>query len=318
MTVKPLRIYLRQSKEEQHQKESIPTQRAECERLATSLGLASAWKHRIEYVDVDRAGDDRGREQLQRLMTETTAGDVVLAWKQDRVGRDMIDSAAAIRELVKYRQARLYTAETGTAPVTLDSAEQTAMVMFRGMVAQGELERIRSRTRDGLRQRARDGFAAGPVPFGFRTVLVDPWVKNPKLSNKRIEIDEVQAAIVRRIFVEYVEGSGCASIGHALNHDGATAPRSGRWAPSAIWDLIRNPAYAGHWSHGRSKTVARQGNRKIKARATEEDVLRQHRPDLAIISEDLWERTQAQIAERKTDMRSKCAMATHPLSGNLR
>ncbi len=146
-----------------------------------TLGITSRWSDRVEYVDVDRSGDDfAGREELQRLLREAEAGDVVLAWKQDRVGRDMIDSTATIRELVKYRGCALYTVETGTAPVKLDSAEQTAMVMFRGMVAQGELERIRSRTRDGLRQRARDGFAAYRVPFGYRTVLVDPSVKDRK------------------------------------------------------------------------------------------------------------------------------------------
>jgi len=155
-TVNTIRIYLRQSREQEQQKESIPTQRAECARLADLLGLASRWSNRVEYIDIDRSGDDfTGREELTRLLREASPGDRILAWKQDRLGRDMIDSAAAIRELVKYRQCALYTVETGTVAVTLDSAEQTAMVMFRGMVAQGELERIRSRTRDGLRQRAR-------------------------------------------------------------------------------------------------------------------------------------------------------------------
>ena len=317
--VKALRVYLRQSKEEQHQKESIPTQRAECAQLAMSLGFASTWKDRIEYIDVDRAGDDfAGREQLQQLLKQTTAGDVVLAWKQDRVGRDMIDAAATIRELVKYRQAKLYTAETGTVPVTLDSAEQTAMVMFRGMVAQGELERIRSRTRDGLRQRVRDGFAAGPVPYGFRTVLVDPTVKNPKLSKKRIEIEESQAAIVRRIFDEYLEGRGYAAIAHGLNREAIRAPRAARWSPSGVWDLLRNSVYVGEWEHGRRTTVRREGNRKIVKRAKETDVLRSARPELAIISADVWERTEARIAERKTDMKALCATAKHPLSGKLR
>ena len=36
--VKATRVYLRQSKEQEHQRESVPTQRAECERLAYSIG----------------------------------------------------------------------------------------------------------------------------------------------------------------------------------------------------------------------------------------------------------------------------------------
>jgi DNA invertase Pin-like site-specific DNA recombinase len=44
------------------------------------------WASRIEYIDIDRAGDDATREDLLRLLRETQAGDMVLAWKQDRVG----------------------------------------------------------------------------------------------------------------------------------------------------------------------------------------------------------------------------------------
>src|SRR5262249_45037730 len=91
------RIYLPQNPAEDNQKESVPTQRAECERFAYSLGVSRPqWHERIEYIDKDRAGDDfAGRESLQRLLREAGERDLVLAWKQDRVGRDMIDSAAA-------------------------------------------------------------------------------------------------------------------------------------------------------------------------------------------------------------------------------
>src|SRR5262245_61391228 len=99
--VKATRLYLRQSLDTDSQKESIAVQRADIERLAERIGISrAAWERRIEYPDVDRAGDDfAGREQLQKLLREAQSGDVILAWKQDRVGRDMIDSAATIREL---------------------------------------------------------------------------------------------------------------------------------------------------------------------------------------------------------------------------
>src|SRR5579863_114942 len=188
--VKAIRVYLRQSLGIKDQRESVPTQLGACERLAYSLGIRhEQWKKHQPYVDVERSGDDPSREALTRLLREANEGDIILAWKQDRVGRDMIDSAAAIRELVKFRQCRLYTTDTGPVPITMKTAEETAMVMFRGMVAQGELERIRSRVRDGLRQRARDGFATGPLPFGYKSVLVDPTVSDRRKSKKRIEID---------------------------------------------------------------------------------------------------------------------------------
>jgi DNA invertase Pin-like site-specific DNA recombinase len=323
-TVKAVRVYLRQSKEQDSQRESVPTQRAECERLARSLGVTPGhWARRVEYIDVDRAGDDATREELGRLLRDAQSGDTVLAWKQDRVGRDMIDSAAAIRELVKYRKCDLYTVETGSARIALDSAEQTAMVMFRGMVAQGELERIRSRTRDGLRQRARDGFATGPVPFGYRTVLVDPSVSDRKKSKKRIEIDDRLAPIVRRVFQMYADGRGYAGIAKALNRDGAPSPTGRGWAPSSIWPMLRESRYAGEWMHGRERVVRRVGKKVIKEYAPDEEVVRVKRAELAIIPPDLWARVQEGIEKRKRlDMKAQLVAtswaAVHMLSGTLK
>src|SRR6266542_1159833 len=322
--VKATRVYLRQSKEQDQQRESVPTQRAECERLAYSVGVSRAqWARRIEYIDIDRAGDDSTREELGRLLREAKSGDTVLAWKQDRVGRDMIDSAAAIRELVKFKKCDLYTVETGTIPVTLDTAEQTAMVMFRGMVAQGELERIRSRTRDGLRQRARDGFATGTVPFGYRTVLVDPTVKDRKKSKKRVEIDDTLAPIVRRIFAMYVDGRGHSAIAKALNREGAPSPRGCGWGAATIWRMLRDPTYAGEWSHGERRVKGREGTKVLRERAPESEVIRTQRPELAIIAPDQWARVQAALATRTRDMATPQAVASswaavHPLSGLLK
>jgi site-specific DNA recombinase len=322
--VKATRVYLRQSKEQDKQRESVPTQRAACERLAHSVGISPAqWSRRIEYIDIDRAGDDATREELGRLLRDTQADDTVLAFKEDRVGRDMIDSAAAIRELVKYRRCTLYTVETGTIPVLLDSAEQTAMVMFRGMIAQGELERVRSRTRDGLRQRARDGFATNAVSFGYRTTLVDPSVSDRKKSKKRIEIDETAAPIVRRIFAMYLDGRGHSAIAKALNREGAPSPRGRGWGAATVWRMLRAPHYAGHRSHGERRVKGRVGKKVLRERAPESEVVRTHRPELAIIPPDEWARVQAAMAARNRDLPSPAAVASswatvHPLSGLLK
>jgi MYXO-CTERM domain-containing protein len=317
-SVKALRVYLRQSKEEDSQRESIPTQRAECERLAKQLGLADLWSSRVEYVDMDRSGADFvGREELNRLLAEAREGDTVLTWKQDRVGRDMIDSASAIRELVKFRRCDLYSAETGTVRVSLDSAEETALVMFRGMVAQGELERIRSRTRAGLRQRARDGFATGKVPYGYRCVLENPNVSDRKQSKKRIEIDEKQAAVVRRIFSLYLDGRGVSGIARLLNVEGMPSPKGKGWSRAGVWETLRNPRYVGEWSYGEERIVARKGSKEIVERAPESEVIRLHRPELAIVSEDVWAKVQAATVSRSREMPARYKRAYHLLTGTM-
>lgn len=320
-----LRTYSRQSLDKDDQRESIAIQDSGMERLCAALGITpEQWAKRVAYSDVDRSGDDfSGREDLQRLLREIKRGDILVAWKQDRVGRDMIDSVSVIRELVKYRGVALFTAETGTTPVTLDSAEQTAIVMFRGMVAQGELERIRSRVREGLRQRARDGFATGSVPFGYRTVLVDPTVTDRKKSKKRIEIDDALAPLVRRIFQLYADGYGYGKIARILNADGAPSPKGTGWAPSTIWPMLREERYVGVWTHGKQRVVSRSGGRRVRRAAPDSDVIRVQRPELGIIDTDLFARVKAAL-ERRSVKNTKAVMnghawaGVHMLSGALR
>lgn len=315
--VKAIRAYLRQSLDKDSQKESIAVQLADIERLAYAIGISrAAWRNRIDYPDVDRAGDDfAGREQLQKLLREAQPGDLILAWKQDRVGRDMIDSAATIRELVKYRGCHLYTAENGTSPITLNSAEQTAIVLLRGMTAQSEVEKTRDRVRTHLEDRARRGYASGPVPFGYRTVPVDPEVPD---SLKRIVIDDAAAAIVRQVFQLYADGHGVSAIARRLNKGGALSARGNGWSPSKVWDLIRSPRYKGEWTHGERKNVARKGDKLVRRRAAESEIIRMAKPELALIPPDEWDRVQKLIAERARDVANIHVRAEHMLTKTLR
>jgi DNA invertase Pin-like site-specific DNA recombinase len=304
-----LRVYIRQSLDKSKQAESEGNQLGECERLLASIGRSDLWASRIEYTDVDRSGDDFSREQLSRLVSETQTGDIVLTTKQDRIGRNMIDVAALMRDLVSDRRAVLYTTETGTRAITMDTAEEAAMVMLRGMGGQAELERIRSRVRAGLHQRAVDGFAAGPVPFGYRNVLIDPTVDERRKSKKRTEIVPEQAALVRRIALDmYVHGEmGVPGIAKQLNAEGISSPRGAGWSKSHLWDMLREPRYAGFWAHGETKVKKRLGSkngkkRVLRERSPENEVVRSIKPELAIFTNEEWTLIQTMIATRKRDM----------------
>jgi site-specific DNA recombinase len=321
--VKALRVYYRQSLGEDKQA-SIPTQRGDNQRLALALGFtAKQWANAKVYTDTDRSGADfSGREDLTRLLAEARPGDTIITWRQSRVGRDMIDSALVIRELVKTRKCRLYTAETGTVPISMDSAEEALMVMVRSFANQKEHENTRKNTRAALRQRAIDGFAAGRVPFGYRTVLMDPTVADPKKTKKRIAIVDAEARIVSRIVAMYLDGRGYAAIAKALNAEGAPSPRGRGWSPTSIWEMLREPRYAGYWTHGERRVVRREGRRVIMEDTPEDEIIRlPHRPELAIIGAEEWARIQATLASRKREMPAQRVASswasTHPLSGVL-
>lgn len=54
-----------------------------------------------------------------------------------------------------------------------------------------------------------------------------------------------EAAIVRRVFEEYLSGKGTEAIANGLNADGLTN-RGGKWYPSVIAHMLRNVDYTGN------------------------------------------------------------------------
>jgi DNA invertase Pin-like site-specific DNA recombinase len=158
-----LRILLRRS-EKEGQEFSIDTQREGALRFADGLRRREPlifWEEIHDYIEDGIAGDDfAGRAALHRLLTEVASGDVVICRDHFRLGRDAIDSAVTVRELVRDRRARLFYYSSGQE-VAFHSAIDAAMTFIQGVGAQMELEAIRSRTREALRQRVRSGRVAG-------------------------------------------------------------------------------------------------------------------------------------------------------------
>ena len=71
-----------------------------------------------------------------------------------------------MRDLVRDRGCRLYYYATGQEVLFANAIDQ-ATTFIQGTGHQMELEAIRSRTREALRSRARDGRVAGGACFGY-------------------------------------------------------------------------------------------------------------------------------------------------------
>ena len=106
-----------------------------------------------------------------------------------------------------------------------------------------------------MQENARQGFCNGSRPhFGFRTVEA-PALGNKGQRKKRLAVDAVEAAIVRRIFALYLNGDhgasmGCKSIAYFLNERGITR-RGQRWMRARVHEVLANPAYVGEYYFNR-------------------------------------------------------------------
>lgn len=283
-----VRIYTRRSKnDEGKQQFSLDVQRHGCDEMVDRLTLGDA--ERAEYVDDGRAGDDfMTRAGLRQLITEASRGDVIVCRDQSRLGRDAIEVTLVVRELVRDRGCRLYYYATGQEVFFANAIDQ-ATTFIQGTGHQMELEAIRSRTREALRSRARDGRIAGGACFGY---CLERRSDGAGRKYTVATVNAREASVVRRIFSDYLEGRGLKAITHALNVEGVPAPSAGRrgtgsWAPSAVRTILLNTRYRGLYVHGRIKKV-RQGGATLRVKADPSDVITTEVPEWRIVDDETW------------------------------
>jgi site-specific DNA recombinase len=133
-----------------------------------------------------------------------------------------------------------------------------------------EAERIRRRTRDGMRRAAARGRPLnGRPPFGYRyDVESGSW-----------SIDEAASPWVRRMFEDCAAGRPSRAITATLAATGVKSTRGGRWHATSVARLVKNRAYLGEYS----QTV--DGERHEYAIP-------------ALVEEALWRRANAALTAR--------------------
>lgn len=318
-----IRVYYRQSLGEDKQC-SVEMQQIAVRRLARSLGITDEeFDNAIRYVDINRSGDDfAGREDFDRLLQEVQRGDVVLSWKQGRLGRHMVHTSYAIHELVQARKCNLFLADKGPVAVTMRNAVETATVMLNGFGDQAYVESVRENVATHLRTRAEQGYATGKPGFGYRLVLENPNVDDRSKSKKLTVIYEPEAAVLRGLaqLVEY--GYGCGFAANEANKAGAISPQGQGWDWKMVKRKLQSAKYAGHWSFGHTRVVGRRGDQTIREKTTPDDLVHCEMPHLAIIDPAMWKRVQAQLAATKAEFPphivASNAASYHMLSGILK
>jgi hypothetical protein len=111
------------------------------------------------------------------------------------------------------------------------------------------------------------------------------------------EIDEAEAAVVRRIFAEFAQGRSPREIAVALNGARVPGPNGSTWGPSTIYGnwrrgtgLLNNELYAGELVWNRQRFIKDPTTGKRQARLNPPEAwVRRAVPELRIVDEDLWD-----------------------------
>lgn len=257
----------------------------------------------LVFSDAATSGASLARDGFERLMSlvrqKPRRVDVVVVEDMSRVTRDFADAAHLFREL-RYLDVVLLGVADG-----IDTSGREAKLTFtvKSLLSDMYLDELADKTRRGLEGRALAGYSTGGLPFGYRSVpVVDAF---DKVIGHRIEIDDNAAAIVRRIFDEYLRGRSYASVAHGLNADGVPPPRAKTkhrrkgWVASTIHAMVRNEAYVGVWSFKKKQWLKVPGTNARRYRRREpSEVLRREYPERRIVDGEVWNAAKSRAAGR--------------------
>ena len=306
-------IYARFSSDNQNPR-SIADQIALCRRRAEQEGWTIVGTYEDAAISGAAGIDARQRPGLNAMLAQVEAGGVeqVLAESTDRITRHVAD-AHVIRERIEFAGARLFTLFDGRVTPMIGLVKGFMDAQFRTDLAQ--------RVRRGQVGTLRQGRVPYAIAYGYRQAnrLND---RGEVIRGLR-EPDPEQAAIVRRIFAEYVAGRSPLAIAAGLNADGVPAPRGSIWHASAIQGdvrhkrgILRNEIYVGIVTYGLSRVVINPTTRRRLMRPGEGDAVeRKELPHLRIIDEETWAKAQARIQSNIGVRPERQRRPKHILSG---
>lgn len=228
--MKPRRAigYARVSSVQQTYGASLDDQQAAMRAYAERIGVPF---HKM-YVEAESGGRKREekRYQMQALLAEVRAGDLVLCDKLDRWSRDPGFTYTTIRDLLAMG-AHFCSVGEQCDPST---SEGDTMLNFRILFAREEHKRIRERmvgTRNKMR--ARGLYTDGATPTGFTRAKADGEAKHVLVPNQ-------EADLVRRVFALSIAGRSLSKIAKETGKD-----------RSVLLELLRNRHYLGEVRDGK-------------------------------------------------------------------
>ena len=253
------------------------------------------WQLTTTYSDAASSGASRLRPGYQRLLEDARNGafNVVVAEALDRLSRDQEDIAGLYKQLC-FRGIRILTLAEGEISELHVGLKGTMNALF--------LKDLAAKTHRGLEGRVRQGRSGGGLCYGYNVVREHDALGEPIHGGRRI--NEVEADIVRRVFKEFTTGKSPRKIAHGLNADRIAGPRGKPWSDTTIrghtlrgTGILHNELYIGRlvWNRQRYIKDPQSGRRLARLNADSEWLITEV-PNLRIVHDALWQKTQSRLS----------------------
>lgn len=225
-------IYARYSSHNQRE-ESIEGQLKVCHEFAEKNGYTIV----SEYIDRALSGTNDNRPDFQRMISDSNKKifDYVIVYQLDRFARNRYDSAV-YKSKLKKNGVRVLSAREN---ITDDAS---------GILVEGLLESMAEYYSAELSQKIKRGLNinaekcvanGGNISLGFKVN-----------SERKYEIDDETAPIVRKIFEMYAAEKTVTEICKTLNDQGFKTSRGNLFNKNSLRRMLRNKRYIGVYTFG--------------------------------------------------------------------
>ena len=246
------------------------------------------------YADEGISGKQiKHRKQFQAMMQDAKAKkfEKVVVKDVSRFARNTVDLLQSIRELKSY----------GIEVDFLNNGEimeggSEFILTILGAMAQQESANMSKRVKFGKDITAQKGRVPNIV-FGYDKIPDERYT---------LKINEEEAQIVKEIFENYVyKGMGTTKIAWELKELGnLTKKTKSRWVQTSIVRMLKNPIYTGRVTNKKSEvTDFITGTRKD---LPEEEWIVVEKPEMRIISDELFNKAQEILVQRSTEFKLNC------------
>ena len=304
-------LYMRLSRDDENfgDSVSIETQRIVLHKFAQENGLFVY----DEYVDDGWSGTNFERPAFQRMMEDIESGKVNCVVTKDlsRFGREHVTMDYYLEFVFPEMNVR-YIAVNDNEDTDKGLSD---FVPFKNLFNEFMAKDTSRKVKAALHAK----FAAGErtfsiAPFGY--------MRHPEEHNK-LAIDPDTSWIIEKIFDLAAHGAGAGKITRTLTsekiptpgyfnykkyglfskfYDNAPAEKSYTWTISTVRGILSDETYIGNSVHGKQTNVSYKNKKNI--RRPESEWFRVENTHESIISKDVFDQVQKQIASRRRPVKS--------------
>lgn len=241
------------------------------------------------YADEGISGMQlKKRTEFKRLMLDAEAGlfEAVVVKDVSRLARNTVDFLQSIRKLKAMGINVIFV------NANMDSLGESEFILtIFGAMAQEESGNLSKRVKWGKQINSKKG-RVPPRIYGY-----------DRIDNFTLQINQEEARVINEIFHLYVDkGLGCRRISIILNEKGYRTKFDFAWDQGKVQRIITNPIYCGHYVNNKYVIEDFLTGHQVK-RPVEENY-HHDRPEWAIITEELFNRTQEILGQRRVQYNS--------------